>query len=419
VQLPTADCGAGAIRRPRLLDLLRDDALRVVSIAAPAGYGKTALLRSWPQDVRPFVYAQPSGVRDEGSELLFRVRRALDTGRPYVLAVDGIGAPSPSLLMSLFLHVHSAPVGSLLLLSSRRPVDWGHVIEVPAAAVRHIGPTELAFTPDEAMSVLMAAGVAVDRVDASRLFARARGWPIAHYLSALLLAGVPEPETLLDEIVADDSELARGLVARLLTHSAATTRRFLMRTSILMNLSGPLCDWLLYTSGSEPRLAELAERNLLVTPVPGQAGTYQYQRLFAELLRAELNDRRPDAASCLHLRAAEWYAGRGDEGAAQWHRQAARTSARDRVGAPYVTYPIVRGRADLTLAELQVLAFLPSHLSFQDIGVRLGRSGNAIQRLAIGIYRKLGVISRRDAVERGLVLGLVRVDEQSALATPT
>src|SRR3954451_10740389 len=183
----------GALFRPRVLELLHPDSSRVVSISAPAGYGKTTALRSWPQDGRRFHYVQPSAVRDDGSDVLFLVRRALDTGVPYVLAVDGIGAPSPSLLMSLFLHVHSAPAGSSLLLSSRRPIDWASALAVPTRDVRQIGPAELAFTPEEATQLLAASAVEIDAADAYRLFDRTRGWPIAQYLSALLLRDAPDP----------------------------------------------------------------------------------------------------------------------------------------------------------------------------------------------------------------------------------
>ena len=415
----TAAPSAGELVRPRVLDILRNDSFRVVSMVAPAGYGKTAVLRSWTHDGRPFHYVQPSAVRDDGADLLFLVRRALDTGEPYVLAVDGIGAPSPNLLMSLFLHVHSAPEGSLLLLASRRPIDWANAVDIPPSVVRQIGPAELVFTPGEAAEVLAASAVELDDVDMARLYGRTRGWPIAQYLSALLLRDVAEPARVVDEIVADEGELAPDLVSRLLSSSPAGARRFLTRTSVLMTMSGPLCDWLLEESGSEARLADLADRNMLVAPVHGDAQAYRYQRLFGELLRAELNDRRPDAAAYLHLRAGDWFAARGDDVAARWHRQAAHTSARNRGGSSVPNERITPGAPDMSLAELQVLAFLPSHMSFQAIGVRLGRSGSAIQRLAIGIYRKLGVISRRDAVERALVLGLVRSDQLSVPSATT
>src|SRR5947209_8060609 len=373
----SARLDTGEIVRPRVLDLLRGGVWPVVSMVAPAGFGKTTALRSWPLDGRPFHYVQPSAVRDDGTDLLVLVRRALDTGPPYVLAVDSMGAPSPNVLLSLFLHVHSAPTGSRLLLSSRRPIDWARALDVSTSSVRQIRPADLVFTPQEAAGVLVARGVELDGSAAGRLLDRTRGWPIAQYLSALLLRDVADPGPVVDEIVSDGGELARGLVARLLIRSPASTRRFLTRTSILRKLSGPLCDWLLDTSDSEVRLADLAEQNMLVAAVDGEEGAYRYQRLFGGLLRAELNDRRPGATALLHRRAGEWFDGRGDDLAAQWHRQAAHSSAQHVGGSSVGTEALAPGPPDMSLAELQVLAFLPSHLSFEDIGVRLGRSGSS------------------------------------------
>jgi len=274
--------------------------------------------------------------------------------------------------------------------------------------VRNIGPAELAFTPDEAMEVLGRAGVDIDGGRADKLYERTRGWPIAYYLCALLLRATDRPDLVLDEVVTERGELLRGLVRRLVRSAPAGSGRFLSWTSVLTTLSGPVCDWLLETTDSDGQLAALARENMLVVPVSGEAGTYRYQRLFGELMRADLNRREPGVAAHLHMRAGEWFAALGDDVAARWHRQAAHTAARMSGPAPSNgSGRRPEGAPDLTLAELQVLAFLPSHLSFDDIGVRLGRSGHAIQRLAIGVYRKLGVISRRDAVERGLVLGLV------------
>src|SRR4051794_15187787 len=380
-------------------------------MVAPAGYGKTTVLRDWPDDGRRFHYVQPSAVRDDGAELLFLVRRALDTGEPYVLAVDGIGAPSAQLLMSLFLHVHSAPLGSSLLLSGRRPIDWATALDVAPGAVSQIGPAELAFTAEEAADVLTACGVVIDGDQADELYSRTNGWPIAHYLCGLILRESADPASAVRALVADDGELARGLTSRWLASVPAPTRRFLTRTAVLMTLTGPLCDWLLDASDSERRLADLAEENMLVVPVNGAEGSYRYQRLVGELLRAELNDRRPEAAAYLHGRAGGWFAVRGDDVAARWHRQAAHSATRNGARADISDEMPRPGAPDMSLAELQVLAFLPSHLSFDEIGMRVGRSGPAIQNFAIGIYRKLGVISRRDAVERALVLGLVASDE--------
>jgi LuxR family maltose regulon positive regulatory protein len=83
-------------------------------------------------------------------------------------------------------------------------------------------------------------------------------------------------------------------------------------------------------------------------------------------------------------------------------------------GAMREVEPGRRVRASsLTAVETQVLGYLPSHLSFDDVASRLDLSTSTVRRAAISVFRKLGVVSRRDAVERALVLGLIPVADQA------
>jgi LuxR family maltose regulon positive regulatory protein len=61
----------------------------------------------------------------------------------------------------------------------------------------------------------------------------------------------------------------------------------------------------------------------------------------------------------------------------------------------------------LTAAELRLLPFLATHLSFREIGEQLFVSRNTIKTQAVSTYRKLGVCSRRDAIETAVSLGLI------------
>ena len=65
---------------------------------------------------------------------------------------------------------------------------------------------------------------------------------------------------------------------------------------------------------------------------------------------------------------------------------------------------------DLTPAELRVLQFLPTHLSFPEIAAQVFVSPNTVKTQAQGVYRKLGVSSRREAVEQALAAGLLDGD---------
>src|SRR3954451_3139355 len=72
----------------------------------------------------------------------------------------------------------------------------------------------------------------------------------------------------------------------------------------------------------------------------------------------------------------------------------------------------VRSGRELTDLELQLVQWLPMQLSFTDIGHRLEMSGPTVRALAVALYRRLGVASRRDAVQRCIQLGLVPPDWQ-------
>src|SRR3954451_13535700 len=77
-----------------------------------------------------------------------------------------------------------------------------------------------------------------------------------------------------------------------------------------------------------------------------------------------------------------------------------------------MTGRVTSGR-QLTDLELQMVQWLPMQLSFTDIGHRLGMSGPTVRALAVALYRRLGVASRHDAVQRCIQLGLVPSDFQS------
>jgi LuxR family maltose regulon positive regulatory protein len=81
---------------------------------------------------------------------------------------------------------------------------------------------------------------------------------------------------------------------------------FLLRTSILTRLCGPLCDAVAETEGSDRILDELERSNLLLVPLDAKRHWYRYHPLFAELLRHELQRTEPDTVAALHRRASSW-----------------------------------------------------------------------------------------------------------------
>jgi LuxR family maltose regulon positive regulatory protein len=109
------------------------------------------------------------------------------------------------------------------------------------------------------------------------------------------------------------------VVEEVLAGLPAETQAFLLRTSILERLCGPLCDAVTGGTDGQRRLEELERRNLLIVPLDDERRWYRYHSLFAEVLRARLGTLGPAEAAGLHARAASWYAARRDDDGAVDH----------------------------------------------------------------------------------------------------
>ena len=191
------------VRRPRLLDLLpAEDGPPVVVVAAPAGYGKTTLLREWSEhDRRPFVWVTPDATGDEGIWLLAAVAAAVDAAvgddgaAPFVLVLDDAhrlrSAPAAKALAAI---ARDLPAQATLALATR------HRPTLPVARMRaqrlivELGPRELAFTRPEASAMLRATGHQLDREHLDTVMQRTEGWPVAVSLAALFLGEPGRPD---------------------------------------------------------------------------------------------------------------------------------------------------------------------------------------------------------------------------------
>ena len=118
--------------------------------------------------------------------------------------------------------------------------------------------------------------------------------------------------------------MADYLVAEVLNRQPEELRGFLLRTSLLERLSGPLCDAVLKTQRSAELLRELEASNLFVVPLDDRRQWYRYHQLFAQLLRLQLGAREPTLVPVLHRRAAAWHQAAGNIDEAIGHANAGR-----------------------------------------------------------------------------------------------
>lgn len=350
--------GTGAVPRPALFGLL-ERASRVTVISAPAGSGKTVLLRSWIEetglkeraawlsierdehDPQKFWTGIVEALRGttQGSKLLrpldpapsfngwttvehvLQDLAALDE-QLWLVINDLHELRSDEALRQLELMLLRAPKSLRFVMSTRHDLRLGlHRLRLEGE-LTEIRGSELRFSLEDARLLFDAAGVRLSERALALLVERTEGWAAGLRLAALSLARHPDPERFAADFSGSERTVAEYLLAEILDRQAEDVRRLLLRTSLLEQVSGALADALSGGSSGERILQDLEDSNAFVVSVDSARTWFRYHHLFADLLRLEL--RRTSAAEIpsLHGIAAAWYAGHGYPIEAIRHAQA-------------------------------------------------------------------------------------------------
>jgi LuxR family maltose regulon positive regulatory protein len=246
-------------------------------------------------------------------------------GAPLVLVLDDYHlVTNPTCHQTLAFFLDHLPPGIHLALATRtdpplalpRMRARGELVELRAR--------ELQFTDQEALELLNGSmGLQLAAEDVERLAERTEGWAAGLYLAGLSLRGRPDPSGFIAAFGGSNRQIADYLAAEVLERQPEEIRAFLVRTSVLPQLSGPLCEAVLEAEGSAKLLAELERSNLFLVPLDDRRQWYRYHQLFAELLQLELGDREPELIPVLHRRAAAWHRQAGNVDEAIHHTTAA------------------------------------------------------------------------------------------------
>jgi LuxR family maltose regulon positive regulatory protein len=352
---------------PRLID--RDDLLaaldhaaarKVTIISAPAGSGKTSLLRAWAhRPGRPGRLAVVSVQRDQHDAqqfwlaLLDAVRRAAaTTGRAeppaatpdfngqamadrllseladqrgrLILVIDDLHElHSPDALAELTRLLTNLPGDVHAILATRRDLRLRlHRLRL-AGELAEIRAADLIFTERETRELLDASGIELSETGVALLHQRTEGWAAGLRLAVISLAGHPDPERFVAEFSGSERTVAEYLLAEMLDRQPDDVRQLLLRTSLLDRVNGELADLLTGRTGSERTLLELEDANAFVVSLDPERTWFRYHHLFADLLRLELRRTLPEEVPALHRRAADWFTGHGQVVDAIRHTQAA------------------------------------------------------------------------------------------------
>jgi LuxR family maltose regulon positive regulatory protein len=324
----------GAIVRPRLLAALdAGSETRLTLITGPPGSGKTVLLSTWvaARDLQTIhLISLDAGDRTVAglwrklaqivesprqraartapatSEAL--VERLLELiGAGQTLILDDVHlADSPSTRVTLSALVR-APSGPRLVLSSR--IDPGLSLQRLrlAGALTEIRGTDLAFTLEEARTVLGRDGIALAPPMLQRLWARTEGWAAGLRLAALSLTGHADPDGFVDDFAGDDRAVVAYLIEEVLERQSERTRELLLATAVVDQVSAPLANALTGRDDAVTILDGLLHANAFLVPLDRRGEWFRYHALFADLLRSQLARRGPAAVARQHRRAAHWF----------------------------------------------------------------------------------------------------------------
>lgn len=421
------------VSRARLLGRMEEPLPRgVILVCAPAGSGKSALLADWARQRDQQVgWLSLDGGDNDPVRFWRHVIGAVDGVRPGMAEQISplLGSPSPSLeaVAGELINALAAQPGQVwLILDDYHVIDAEDVHSSVVFLLEHAPPelrvvlagrvdpplplarwrargrlaqltaADLRFTEEEAASLLREAVTPeLDRDAVAVLVARTEGWAAGLQLAALSLHGRPHVGDFVEQFSGSHRYVLDYLTEEVLEGQPPDIQQFLVETSVLEGLTGPLCDAVTGRTDGQEMLEAVEGANLFLMPMDEERGWWRYHRLFADLLRARLQRRHPERAATLHRRAGMWLEAQGSASEAVGHALAAGDG-------PWAAGLVERhAEAFIMCGEQATVQRWISALPLEELGAR-PRLLAAQARLAILRGRLEAAASTLEAAERAL-----------------
>lgn len=263
------------------------------------------LLPSQDQELYP-----NNGTAALGERALAAVDRLVNADRPFVLFIDEFEALREGAAVAIVRELlDRLPPGARLVIGTRTLPDLRLARHRARGTLLEIDAQHLRFTPDETSYYFAACmGLALEPQELATLHRKTEGWVAALWLAGLALRRLEERSAFIARFSGADAGLPVYLAEEVLAQQSPSMRRFLLRTSILRELSVPLCEALIPTLDSSAMLQQLESANAFLIPVEDRAEAWRYHSLFGSFLRVQLRRELPrEAVAELHRAAARWY----------------------------------------------------------------------------------------------------------------
>ncbi len=359
------------VSRPRLAHRLdKELAHGLVLVCAPAGYGKTVALADWARRSGRRVSWLSLDAGDNDPVRFWRhVVAAVGKAKPGVAerVLPALGPPPPAvfdgLVTALINELATQPGNdeAVLVLDDYHLIDVEPIHESLLLLLEHLPPglqvvlasrsdpplplgrlrargqlaelrdAEFRFTAQEAAALLQqlaeGASSTLSDADVAALTMRTEGWAAGLQLAGLSLRGQPDVAAFVAAFSGSHRYVLDYLTGEVLDHLDQEIHDFLLETSVLERLSGELCDAVTGRPGGQALLERVEQAGLFLVALDEVRGWWRYHHLFADLLRARLQQERPARVTGLHRAAAAWHQEHGLTDDAVRHALAAEDAA--------------------------------------------------------------------------------------------
>ena len=354
--------------RPQLIQRLEEGMQgKLTLISAGAGFGKSSLLSEWcsrqeaqqgqgrsitwvsldkgdndPVHFWGYVFAaleqiQPGSSKDAllllqspepvASTLIVTslINIFLSISREIVLILDDYHTITNMVIhQGLAFLLDHLPPQLHLVISSRSDPPLMLARLRSRGQLNELRDDDLRFHLEETMTFLnTATDLTFSKEAVAILDQRTEGWIAGLYMAALSLKGHSDSVAFINVFAGSHRYILDYLSEEVLNQQSEVIQHFLVQTSILERLSGPLCEAVTEQPKSQAILEKLEQSNLFIVPLDDQRGWYRYHHLFTDVLRRQLQQTQPELIPQLHRRATAWYEQQGFINEAVQHALAA------------------------------------------------------------------------------------------------